>query len=402
VNEVAKRRSKIAWLVVVGLVALACGARQNPAERAESARPAVLALSAGRFDEAARDADDALGADPDNSRARAVRAIAVWVRAADDLVEIVLNAAMSLSRGRLDVPRTRDALASVEARLERVDADLAVAAKDPTLALPLCIACWKGDWNHDGRADRRDERLLEIEYDANGEPIDEGDPRRRPTFRFDIGDAHWARAMVAFQRAALDLVLAYRWSDVADFERHGERHELVVHLDDRGRVGAARDRILEGLDHSDRARLAYLAETDDDREWVPSPRQKDHPIPFRVDAELYATWEAVVGDVRRLVRSEEGIDVRELLELSGDRVKARGFIDVGKLLSSPEDRHVDVAAILDSRDDPQPALRAMFGSAYVQRMPPSRLTQRLARMAEDVRRGDELLGKKLRYLVWLN
>jgi hypothetical protein len=401
---VAKYRSKLACLVVVGLVVAACGARQNPEQRAESARPAVAALSAGRFDEAARDAEDALRADPDNSKARAVRAIAVWVRAADDLVELVINAAMSLSRGRLDVPRTRDALANVEARLERVDADLAVAAKDPTLALPLCIACWKGDWNHDGRVDRRDERLLEIEYDANGEPLDDGDPRRRPTFRFDVGDAHWARAMIAFQRAALDLVLAYRWSDVVEFAaaRDLERHELVVHLDDPGRVGAARDRILEGLDHSDRARRAYLAETDDDREWVPSPRQKDHPIPFRVDPELYATWEAIVGDVRRLVRSEEGIDVHDLLELAGERGRARGFIDVGKLLSSPEDRRVDVAAVVDGHDDPQPALRAMFGTAYVPRMRASPLTQRLARMAQEVRRGDELLAKKLRYLFWLN
>jgi hypothetical protein len=285
-----------------------------------------------------------------------------------------------------------------------VDADLAVAAKDPTLALPLCIACWKGDWNHDGRADRRDERLLEIEYDAKGEPLDEADPRRKPTFRFDAGDVHWARAMIAFQRAALDLILAYRWSDVVDFsaDRGGETQALIVHLDDRGRVNTARDRILEGLDHSDRARLAYLAETDDDREWVPSPRQKEHPIPFPVTADLYATWEAIVGDVRRLVRSEEGIDVHEVLQLFGDRGSARGFIDVGKLLSSPEDRHIGVAAVLHGHNDSRPALRAMFGSAYVQHMRPSPLPQRLARMAEEVRRGDELLAKKLRYVLWLN
>ena len=39
---------------------------------------------------------------------------------------------------------------------------------------------------------------------------------------------------------------------------------------------------------------AYLAETDDDREWVPNPKQQSHPMPLPVDAArigaLERTW----------------------------------------------------------------------------------------------------------------
>ncbi len=397
----------LALLLLAGVVVLACGARQSPAERQESARPAVLALQAGRFADAARGAEDALAKDDKNALARAVRAIATWEKTADELAEEAIILVGGSVRRRPDFDRLRASLLKAEATLARVDEDLAVAEEDKAFALELCIACWKGDWNHDGREDRRDEHLLEIEADATGAPLADEDPRRRPTFRLDAGDVQWARAMVAFQRALLDLVVAYRWKDLLGFKESRGEGVLVVHLDDAGRVHAARDRILEGLDHSDRARRAYLAETDDDREWVPNPRQKNHPLPLPVDEALYATWDGVLGDTRRLVRSEEGFDVRELMgfahvEGRQERTGAHGFIDVGKLLSSPHDLHVDLDVLEHTRQSPDAALRSVLGDAYVGEMRRSPLPRRLMRMADELARGEESFGRKLRYLLWLN
>ena len=39
---------------------------------------------------------------------------------------------------------------------------------------------------------------------------------------------------------------------------------------------------------------------------------------------------------------------------------------------------------------------------YVDRMKPSPLVARLARMRRDIERGDDSFGRKLRYLLWLN
>ncbi|MFW5739739.1 MAG: hypothetical protein ACOC1F_05175 [Myxococcota bacterium] len=43
----------------------------------------------------------------------------------------------------------------------------------------------------------------------------------------------------------------------------------MIRLSDKGRVDKAKNHILRGLALSDDARRAYLAETDDEREWVP-------------------------------------------------------------------------------------------------------------------------------------
>jgi hypothetical protein len=297
---------------------------------------------------------------------------------------------------------------AAEKELAAVDDDLAVAALDPNLSLELCLACWEIDWNGDGRVDRRDRLLFQIEKDGDGAPIPEDDPRRKPTFRFDAGDVAWARAFVGFQRAALDVLLAYDLSEAGALaERHGDRAKIVLHLVHPERVADARRRILEALDQSDLARRSYLAETDDDREWVPNPRQRSHPMPLPVDDKLYATWEAVLGDVRRLVRSEEGLAIADLVALEDGSGRhgatPGGYLDVGSMLSRPHDITLDLDRLERIRGrDARAALSALFGDHYVASMKRSMLPERLSRMQGEVDRNEETFERKLRYLFWLN
>jgi hypothetical protein len=409
--------SRLAAAVLAALFALAgCSGgpprgRSSPAQR-EAAAPAVAALRAGRFEESRSAAEKTLAGDPENSVAAAVRAIARYRGVMESLRGDLEAIAEKLdgSQMRLDDQGLRAALLRAEAGLAEVDRDLVAAAGDPDFSLELCLACWKQDWNGNGRMDEGDELLFQVEMDAGGGEIPSGDPRRKPTFRFDAGDAHWARAMIAFQRAGMNLVAAYRWDEAVNLvsSMFGRSPQVIrFPLDDAGRVRRARELILAGLDHADRSREAYLAETDDEREWVPSPRQKDHPLPLPVDAALYDTWDAVIDDVRRLVRGDEGLDVAEIVGLANPSWRMRpGYIDVGRMFAEPRDIVIDLPALekIDT-DNPQgleAALRSFFGVYYVDRMKASPLVGRLARMRSEIDRGEDSFGRKLRYLLWLN
>lgn len=402
-------RAHWALAACVALTTSCSGAAVDPVRATENhrtaAQPAITALQQGSFERA-----DALAVtDLDNPYARLVHAVVRYKKAMQQLAvdgrTIVVG---GFEAGSINQKYLRTTVGDAESELAAVEADLSMVAKHRGIAVELCLACWDIDWNANGRIDDRDKRLLEIEEDENGKDIPEGDPRRRPTFRFDDGDIAWARAFVSFERAALDVVLAYDWSEVAALgRRRSERpSKIVVRLVAPERIAAARQRILEGLDHSDATRRAYLEETDDDREWVPSPRQKSHPMPLAVDQALYDTWEGVVGDVRRMVRGDEGLFVADVLALTGERPPRAplGYLNIGSMLSRPKDIVLDLDALkrLDREDDIEGALTQVLGDHYVRSMPASPLPKRLLRMKGEIEHGDRELGRKLRYLFWLN
>lgn len=453
-SSIASPRSSLALplaaLALIGLTGLGCGPKppaRSPQERVSDAAPAVTALREARFVEAAKLAETALARDRQNGTAAAVHAIA-GIQAAgsqlrDDLERLFDNPslrALDHEQGRAMWQRYADAL-------QKIDADLAVTAADANFSLELCVACWEHDWNRNGQIDDRDRRMFEIEYDGrapkesaakkepppppdgelDGDPdwsmpdptfIPEGDPRRRPTFRFDRGDADWARAMLSFQRAVMELILAYRWSELDKlfFGRGDAPVKMVIALQDGARVKRARELILAGLRHAERCRAAYLAETDDDREWMPNPSQKSYPIPLDVDAALYQTWSDVLGDLRRMLESEEGLSLHGLSALGDDADSMKylpdAYVDLGALLREPSDIVIDfshVDAIERNEDRPaevqkvvEQMLRGILGKGYAPKMKPTPMLERLGRMKRELLTGEDTFERKLRYLFWLN
>lgn len=399
-------------LVVVALVG-ACSTDapppRTPEQRGTDSAPAVTALQAAKFDEAAKHATAALALDPRNSQAAAVRAIAGYQLAGSELVhELGRILEESDALRAIDHVAGRKMWQTFIDRLAAVDRDLAVVAADKSFSLELCIACWEHDWNHSGEIDDGDRRMFEIEYDLAGEELPEGDPRRRPTFRLDTGDADWARAMLSFQRAAVELILAYKWSELDQLFR-GDPERLVIRVNDRGRVKRARELILQGVDFADRCRAAYLAETDDDREWVPNPRQKSYAVPLAMDDTIYATWSAVTRDVRHLLRGDEGISLREVARAADDdgtdieRLVPDAYVNLGKMLAEP----ADIVIVLEGVDDDNPKdierlLKGILGNGYQTRMKPSPIVGRLHAMKRQMDRGEDTLERKMRYLFWLN
>ena len=392
------------------IVLVACGsseiAAREPQQQIAEAATAVAALQASKFEDAQREASAALARDPRNSRAAAVRAVAAYQRSGSQMIgeiEKILDGAEKLKAfdheaGRAAWQRWLDELAAIER-------DLAIVAADPSFSLEICLACWEHDWNRSGEVDERDKKLFELEFDGKGGELAEGDPRRRPIYRFDTGDADWGRAMIAFQRAFGELVLAYRWSELDNLLAAGSPEGLTIRLGDKNRVRRAREHVMAGLGFADRCRAAYLAETDDDREWVPNPKQKSYAMPLAVDAQLYTTWAEVTRDIRRLLASEDGISMLEVAGLIDDDLVAlapNAFIDLGKMFREPKDIVIRLDFQRPDRRSTEATLRGVLGNGYAQRMRASPLVARLRLMKGELDRGEDTLSRKLRYLLWLN
>jgi hypothetical protein len=392
------------------LIAAGCATTntERPATPGEiaAARPSVALLQAGSFGESQHAAEEVLAKEPRNSHANLVAAVARYKTAMHQLFMDVVTVAEGAFHGNFNHRYMRTSLEEASRTLASIDEALARAADDPTISLELCLACWQVDWNHNGRVDDRDQRIFEVEEDADGKELPEGDPRRRPTFRFDLGDVYWARAMVSFQRAAIEVILAYRWDEVdrllMGLMKGGGTFTLPI--GDKAHVTRARALILAGLDQADRSRVEILRESDDDREWLPSPRQKSHPLPLPVDDALFATWQAVVEDLRRLVRGDEGLSVAEAAQLGRHlwEQPPGGFIDIGRMFTDPRDLSFNAQVLDRAREAPQTALASVFGVDYVPRMKPSGLIARLLRMKSELDRGKESFERKLKYLLWMN
>jgi len=399
-------------LLAFSLLFSGCGAAPTLAARHIEAAPAVTALREGSFDDSMKQAGRVIEKDAQNPEALMVRAIsryrATMTQVALDGRTIVIGA---FDGGNLNQRYLRSTAEQAEADLAAIEDDLAKVAESPDVSLELCLACYENvDWTGDGRVNHRDELLLQIEVDERGEPLPEDDPRRTPTFRFDHGDVAWARAFIGFERAALDVILAYDYTALGDAlaDHRREPTRIYLKLVDRGRIGAAKSRLLEALGQSEAARQAYLRETDDDREWVPNPRQKSHPMPLPVDQALYDTWGGVLGDLQKIVRGEEGIAVADVAKLLQGEVRvtgARGYVDIGAMLENPRDITIEVRDLEALEDEPVNAgalLKSMLGEYYVDEMKPSPLPKRLARMKGEIDAHQEDIEHKLRYLFWLN
>jgi len=400
-------RSRSMFGALALVCALASCVGPSLEQRRQSAMPAIQTLQAGAWEEAEQEAARALSADKENPYALIVDAITRYKKVMHQLfMDMVGVAAAVAETHTFNQQYVRYAFEHAEAELATVDGDLGIAARYPDLGFDLCLACWEHDWNHNGRVDERDRRLFEVEVDQNGDPYPAGDPRRRPNFRFDQGDVLWARAFISFQRAAINIGLAYDWAGIEPALRNDDPERIVLKLTAKERLTQARQLILGGLDLAEQSRQTYLKETDDEREWLPNPRQKNHPLPLPVDDKLYQTWGEVIGDVRQLIKGEQALRANDVAELMDEKIDPPplGYLDVGAIFSRPRDISFDVVALerCERNDDIECFLNALLGDWYVKQAQASQLPLRVRRMKSEVDRGEESLERKLRYLLWLN
>ncbi len=365
---------------------------------------AIRSLQNGSFEEAQSESAIALRENPANTSALLVDAILQYQKAINSSVvnfRMIINDAMqfvTMGRGPgLDYSRMRILLDQTELDLAAVEKKLQHVSTDQEVSLELCLACWEKDWDLDGKIDQSDRLLFQIEKDSHGNLLAPDDSRRKPTFRFDIGDVFWARAWVSFQRGLADLFLAYEWNELdrifSPFST--EQKKIEIKLREPARIAQAKQRFIEGIQYAEQARLLYLAETDDDREWVPSPRQTNHPIPLSVDETTYNIWVSVLQEMKLLINGTTGLSLAEIVSLGDEKVPnpPQGYIDIGKMLSKPKDIVVDLEELAGIQNS-EVALVNLLGSYYSTTIKPSLLTQYLNYLKTD--------DNKWRYLLWFN
>jgi hypothetical protein len=365
---------------------------------------AVAALKSGDFYLAHMLANDAIALSRNDSLSHLVRAITQYYITSRRLgLELRSNAS---SPRNIDVSRIRHLFSEAESDLSRVSDDLDIALRDRNISLELTPSAWQCDWNMDGDVDDDDARLFQVEHDENGGDLPDDDPRRTPTIRFDYADVQWASAYIHFHRAVFDLLLSYDWSVFTrlNIMHPNENGIFVIKLLDPGRIKALRGHLIAGLEMSNASRKSILAETDDDREWIPSPSQKSRALTLPMTKELFATWDTIVNGLLRICRGEEGLDITSVFLHLDREHEPLGCIDIGRMLSSPKDIEWNIPEIArGSKDNIDKTLSEIFGKFYRHDLKPSTaITSETLRMSNEVKSGSESFTDKLKYLIWIN
>jgi hypothetical protein len=394
----------VLWILLSTVFCTVCTTPQVKKEIPAGSDPVVI-LQRGDFYLANTRADEILSADSNDANALLVRAISQYIITTRRMGLELMSRRRSLTEN--DITYIRFVFQTAEADFARIQSDFDKALKYKDLSIVLTPSSWESDWNMDGDIDSRDRELFQIEYDENGEELDDDDPRRNPTYRFDYGDILWASAYIHFQRAALDLVLAYNWSAITRFNRNDvdENGIFVIKLIEPKRMTQFREQLLLGLDSSNKSRIAYLAETDDDREWIPNPSQKSHPMPMKLDKDFYTTWESLIKNLTRIAKGEDVLDPASAFGFLFRDKKTTGYINFGDMISHPKDielniQNISMAAKDDNRDELCKELLGKFYIFNAKNISP--ISKDLMRMSGEIQAGSDNFTNKLKYLVWVN
>lgn len=191
----------------------------------------------------------------------------------------------------------------------------------------------------------------------------------------DGADVHWLRGYCHVLMGLMDMILAYEQRDL--FERFGHLifqkadstfkmedpeedvnswHYLsrkildaiaVIHLirfelQDADRMRSAHDHFLQMVQQSRLCWERALAETDNDREWLPNPDQVS-VLQMRVDSQIITAWHSVLDELEAILNGEKLIlDWRNTMGtfISSDKPptppKGRG-INVKRMFTEPRD-----------------------------------------------------------------
>ncbi len=315
--------------------------------------PAVEALLIeGRLDDARAQLEAQLESDAKDDDARfalgVVQTLAGGERLMQSLHRYGLNPAWTtmLPFVRLPVPANpnpepltneafRQIIVELLADFARAEATLAAIQADE-VRLPLHVGLYRLDFDGDGRADA-DEALWQLYARITGQRVNEAIAAEF-AITADRGDAHWLRGYIHLLSAMGEMFLAYDTSALHDYTAQlffptaktkfteGPNYnfnpwprELLfdgiafVHLLDfpvaePERLQAAHGHWLAVIEQSRLSWKAILAETDDEQEWVPSPKQKNAAIPGAVITDgMVQGWHAVLDELEAVLTGEKRV-----------------------------------------------------------------------------------------------
>ncbi len=207
---------------------------------------------------------------------------------------------------------------------------------DPKVKLPLHFQIIRLDLNGDGIADD-DESLWKVYADVTDNRQMNADQSKDFIICFDRGDVHWLRGYCHLLAAICNVYLAHDSKETFDctahiffakvdspypFLRKGKHVHNMAHddidlLDLIELVHSIRwtvvepKRMEEALHHleavvaqSNESWKWIMAETDDDHEWLPNPKQTGVIPNVRVTQEMVDTWTEIMNEIDKLLSAK--------------------------------------------------------------------------------------------------
>ena len=235
----------------------------------------------------------------------------------------------------------REALDAFHARLAAIDARLAkIEGREFKTIVPLGAANF--DFVGKGAVANLVEFRPFFAAVAGGRRSLQGDPANAPAeapfaVAFDQTDALWLRAYSQLLRGLADILLAHDGGELFEatgqlffgradtaFARlvaeHGAKkrgfasgevadlialvHGIDLPVRDPARLARARAELLEMVRLSRATLASAAAETDEDREWLPSPRQNS-VFNLRLSAEQGEAWSGVLAEMEALLEGKK-------------------------------------------------------------------------------------------------
>jgi hypothetical protein len=324
-----------------------------------AAEPAPLVekyLHSGELAVGDRGLQRALDAAPDDDQLRFGLGVLRFVRAVERLGQSLYeygakSESTSVPFLRLPVPENPDPTPITYPILRRIfeqcTDDLARAeatlagVKDDNVSLPVHFAGVRLDFVGDGTSRTT---LVDVLKKLTGQRRFEF-LEKNPKFlvRFDRGDVAWLRAYCHLLSALLDAYLALdgKFLFDAEAENHfakpkgqaANKPDLFavllsggVKFPEPARLYSFRLHMIRVCELNRETWRLIRAETDDDHEWLPNPRQKG-VLGLPVRDEMIDGWLRAVDELERLLKGEKLIDVRLPGVAEGMAINVRAFLD---------------------------------------------------------------------------
>lgn len=305
-------------------------------------------LVAGKWAEAEKQLAGAVAADPKDDNARFALGTIQALRAFEGLVQGFYRYGLdpewrtSLPMLRLPIPENPKPTPLTNADFRQLVSDFAakLAEAEKTLApiksaevkLPLAIGTYRVDIDGDGAAGES-ESFWGIFGMTIGAPIGEEDVKEF-VIAFDAGDVNWLRGYCHLLQAFCEVYLAH---DTQDMHDHAAQfffpaaevkypvtltppgdwwnaiadivafvHLIRLPVSEPERMQAAHAHLLEVIAQSRLSWAAIAAETDDDREWIPSAKQENVAIPgARVSGRMVEGWHEALDEAELILQGKK-------------------------------------------------------------------------------------------------
>jgi hypothetical protein len=343
-------RIKFAPLIVLGALWSA------PAVVAADAPLVEKYLMEGRLADGEKALADAVKANRNDSQARFELGTLQFLRAVERLVQSLHRYGMRdnilsgmLPVARLPVPpnaapepiRYSDLRTVMQTWIDDLSRAEATLAKldDKEVKLPLHFGLIRLDLNADGKADP-DERLFRVLARFVGAAPEQAPPQAAQAFRmtFDRADAAWLRGYCHLLMAMAEAYLAHDGQELFDhtapmffakadtsfpfLRRAGVRqahqfetddfldavafiHMLRLDVKEPARLKSALEHLEAMVVQSRASWKLILAETDDDHEWVPNPKQHSVMPSGAVTNEMVKGWIEFLDEAQALLKGEK-------------------------------------------------------------------------------------------------